>query len=483
MIAPHILTARPRMDLTRPALRLGVGSAHLVGICGSGMKALAELLLGLGWKVTGSDLRPMTPLHRKMRERGVRIHSGHDESFLPRDVDVVVHSPAVGPNNPELRMAVRLGIPQMSYSQMLGYLMQTRVGVAVAGTHGKSTTAAMTATILGGSRLSASAVFGAELCDTGASGWAGTGDILVTESCEYQRSFLDLRPRFAAILGIEPDHFDCYKSFADMKAAFAGFSECVEAGGAMLIRADCAASAEVVESTAAEVVTFSSAEGADWWATDERRGSAGVRFRIFFRGDFFAEISLRTRGRHNVLKALAAAALSHHAGATPQEIREGLAQFPGIRRRFEAVGWWRGVTLIDDYAHHPTEVRATLATAREEFPTRKIWCAFQPHQVSRTNALMSEFAESFSPADEILIAPVFAARESLQEEPITTAQELASRIAARGQAVRFCPSLDQIISTLEDESRPGDVLITMGAGDIDRVPHEFTRRLQRRHTA
>ena len=223
MIAPHGLTARRRLDFTSQGPRIGTGSAHLVGICGSGMKALAELLIGLGWKVSGSDLRDLSSLNRTMRERGVRIHSGHDDSFLPRDVDLVVHSPAVGPNNPELRMATRLGIPQMSYSQMLGQLMQSRVGVAIAGTHGKSTTAAMTATILSGERLSASAVFGAELCDSGASGWAGAGEILVTESCEYQRSFLDMRPRFAAILGIEPDHFDCYKNFAEVKAAFAEF--------------------------------------------------------------------------------------------------------------------------------------------------------------------------------------------------------------------------------------------------------------------
>jgi UDP-N-acetylmuramate--alanine ligase len=186
---------------------------------------------------------------------------------------------------------------------------------------------------------------------------------------------------------------------------------------------------------------------------------------------------------HNVLNALAAAALSHAAGATSYDIRESLREFPGIRRRFEYAGSWRGITLIDDYAHHPTAVRTTLEASRQEFGPRRIWCAFQPHQVSRTRALLDDFARSFAAADHVLVAPVYAAREVVSTEPVAVAEELAARIKTQGVDARFCASLDQIIVTLDHEAQPGDVLVTMGAGDVDRVQHEFTRRLQRHHSA
>ena len=456
-------------------------SAHLVGICGSGMKALAEMLSGLGWRVTGSDLQQPSPTVRTMKKLGLRIHQGHHDRFLPPDTGVLVYSPAVSESNPELQRAARLNIPTLSYSQMLGRLMKERTGVSIAGTHGKSTTSAMTATILSDAGMDPSAIVGAELCAQGVSGWAGDGELFVVESCEYRRSFLDLRPKYAAILGIELDHFDCYRDLEETKAAFSDFASQVAGDGVLLVRGDCPASVAVAKSASAEVVTFSQVPGSDWWLADPRRTSAGTRFRVFHRGQFFAEISLQIPGRHNQMNALAAVALSHRIGASPDEIRESLQDFRGVRRRFERVGSWRGVTLIDDYAHHPTAVAATLETARQQFEKRRIWCAFQPHQVSRTEALMDDFATCFSAADEVLIAPVFAAREELDKKCETTARELAARVSDHGGRARFCPSLDRMTATLEDEARPGDVLITMGAGDIDRVHHEFTRRLQRNH--
>jgi len=472
-----------RRSPSKPVSPARFSSAYLVGICGSGMKALAELLVGLGWKITGSDTCEPNPTLRAMQERGLRVHSGHDDLYLPSDFDVLVYSPAVGPDNPERRAAVQRGICQMSYSQMLGHLMRDRIGVSIAGTHGKSTTTAMAATILSDSNLSASAVVGAELCGRNKSGWAGTGEHLVVESCEYQRSFLDIRPRLAAILSIEPDHFDCYTTFDEMRAAFARYAEQVEDGGVLLIPSRCSLSAEAARGTQAELVTFSDQPGADWWATDPRATATGTRFRVFFRGDYFSEINLAVPGRHNVLNALAAIAVSHHAGASADEVRTSLQGFVGIRRRFERLGSWRGVTLIDDYAHHPTAIRATLETAREIFGRRRIWCAFQPHQVSRTQTLLNEFSQSFELADEILVLPVYAARENLRDEPTMVSQELASRAGIEGRSARFCGSLDRVVTTLEDEARPGDVLITMGAGDIDQVQHEFARRLQRHRAA
>ncbi|HID22234.1 MAG TPA: UDP-N-acetylmuramate--L-alanine ligase [Planctomycetaceae bacterium] len=485
-IAPS-LRHRRLLSSDRPDTRWH--SAHLVGVCGSGMKALAEYLIDLGWSVTGSDLQPPSLALQAMQRRGLRIHQGHNDGFVPRDVDVVVYSPAVGPQNPERRLAERLEIRQMSYSEMLGHLMQGRVGVCVAGTHGKSTTTAMTAWCLQYAGLSPSAVIGAELVDSGVSGWAGQGPHFVVESCEYQRNFLNLSPRFAAILGIELDHFDCYGDLSELKASFAEFAERVAADGLVLVRGDCPSAVVAAKHSPARVESFSldPAVGADWWAADFRQTQGGTRFRIFYQGGFFAEVSLAVPGRHNVANALAAAALAHHAGVDPEAVREGLAAFRGLRRRFQIVGSWRGVTLIDDYAHHPTSVRAILRTARAQFGRRRLWCVFQPHQASRTRHLMQQFAESLASADRVILVPVYMAREAPSDEAETLSRALTDDVAKNGSDARFVSSLDQVVTTLEDEALPGDVVITMGAGDITRIPHEFTGRVRRhseeKHTA
>jgi UDP-N-acetylmuramate--alanine ligase len=326
-------------------------------------------------------------------------------------------------------------------------------------------------------------VIGAEVCEIGVSGWHGDGPHFVVESCEFQRSFLDLSPRYATILGIEPDHFDCYPHFDEAIAAFSAFAQKLPADGRLLIPAGCEASKAACVAACARVETFGVEVAADWQACDLRVTGEGTRFRLYQDGDFFAGIALRIPGRHSVHNALAAAAVAHRAGADSTAFREGLLEFPGIRRRFERVGSWRGVTLIDDYAHHPTAVSATLATARERFPKRRLWCVFQPHQVSRTRALFADFAKSLVAADRVLLVPVFAAREEVHDEPVQLAHELAAQVVAAGGHARPADTLDLALSTLEDELEPGDVLITMGAGDIGKVYHAFTRRLQGHHAA
>jgi UDP-N-acetylmuramate--alanine ligase len=374
----------------------------------------------------------------------------------------------------------------MSYSQMLGHLMRDRQGVCVAGTHGKSTTTAMTGWILSSAGFAPSVVIGAEVRESGVSGWSGDGPHFVVESCEFQKSFLDLTPHHAAILGIEPDHFDCYPHFDEMIAAFAEFAQSVPSSGRLLIQSGCQASKAACVAAAAPVETFAveTAMGqgaADWQAADLRRTADGTRFRIFHRGEFFAEIALAIPGAHNVANALAASVLAHWSGADPAAIREALREFPGIVRRFEPAGTWRGALLIDDYAHHPTAVKATLETARVKFGSRRIWCAFQPHQVSRTEALFHEFARSLAGADQVLLVPVFAARERVDKEPVETSQRLAARVNLEGGRARFAETLDQACATLEDELRPGDVLITMGAGDIGKIHHALTRSIPPHH--
>jgi UDP-N-acetylmuramate--alanine ligase len=463
-------------------------TAHLVGVCGSGMKALAELLTAKGWTLSGSDINACGSVAVALTNRGLRIHRGHQGSFLPERTDVLVYSPAVGPENVERQRAASLGIPQLSYSQMLGVLMHGRQGVCIAGTHGKSTTTAMTGCILTAAGLAPDVVLGAEVREIGVSGWSGCGPHFVVESCEFQRSFLELTPFHAAILGIESDHFDCYPHFDDVVAAFAEFAQLVPAGGRLLIAAQNEASRAAVIAASAPVETFGvESDGvefrADWRACDLRSTREGTRFRVFHRGEFFTEISLRVPGRHNVANALAAIALTHWAGGNLADIREALREFPGIGRRFEPVGTWRGVTLIDDYAHHPTAVAATLETAREQFGRRRLWCVFQPHQISRTEALFGEYAGRLRLADRVLVVPVFAARENVADEPSLVSRRLAAQISAGGGAARFVATLDQAVATLEDELLAGDVLITMGAGDIGKVHHGLTRSVQRHHAS
>jgi len=467
-----------RMPVTH-ALATPRRKAHLIGVCGSGMRALTELLLGLEWTVSGSDLQKPSPAVQLFTRRGLTFHETHDAQHVPADADCVVYSPAVPASNPERQAAERHGIPQFSYNEMLGRLMAERAGVCIAGTHGKSTTTAMTGCILSDAGRQPSVVIGAELCATGQSAWSGTGENFVVESCEFQRNFLAFHPKYAAILSVETDHVDCFESLHDLQQAFAEFAGQVSADGTLLVRGDCEATRQVTEQAAANVVTFGWSSDLDWWAGDLRRTADGMRFRVYHHSQYFSEISVPIPGRHNVLNALAATALCHEIGVRPRETRESLQDFGGIRRRFEFVGQWRGVTIIDDYAHHPTAVMATLQTAREMFGSRRIWCAFQPHQVSRTVALMSDFATSFTAADNVLIAPAFAAREVVDTEPGTVSAELAERICSQGQSAKFCESLDHLIATLEDRLKPGDVLITMGAGNIDCVHHAFTRRISR----
>ena len=474
--------------------------AHLVGICGSGMKALAELLGGLGWVVSGSDLQPPSDTLELLRGKGFRVHRGHSEEFVPSNADLLIYSPAITDSNPERQQAERLGIPQWSYNQMLGELMKTRIGISIAGTHGKSTTTAMIASVLRDAGLSPSAVIGAELIGQGdlrsgeaagpgdprraqgVSGWAGESELFVVESCEYQRNFLTLSPKHVVLTGIEADHFDFFRDLRETREAFAEFVSRLPSDGHLIIRGDCEATRIAAASSLAQIETFSLRECTDWWAADLRPTSEGMRFRLFYGETFFTEVCLRVPGRHNVLNAIAAAAMCHHVGASAVAIREGLSEFRGTKRRFEVLGSWGGVTLIDDYAHHPTAVMATLRTAREQFPGRRLLCAFQPHQESRTRALLEDFVECFDAADEVFLAPIFTARENCPEAAERTNAELAERLMSRGKSVRLLSSLDRLTDELDDAVRPGDVLITMGAGDINRIQHELTRRLQR-HSA
>jgi UDP-N-acetylmuramate--alanine ligase len=452
------------------------------------MKALSELLQDRGWRLSGSDAAAPAPDSRPVARvtsssdtladrRILRIHNGHSADHVPASADVVIHSPAISEANPERESARNRGVPEVSYVEMIGELMQDQTGICIAGTHGKTTTTALVATIMREAGLDPSAVVGGEVIQYERSGWSGRGDCFVAEACEYRRHFLKFRPHIAAILNIESDHFDCFDSYRDVCNAFREFAATVPPKGVIVVNADNAAALESIKDCRCRVETFSVLNEAHWTINDVEPIGLQSRFRIAYRGRDFGSFTLPLPGEHNVENALAAIAMCHAAGVSANTIGTVLPRFRGVRRRFEILGSARGTTLIDDYAHHPTAVQATLAAARQSFGHRRLVAAFQPHQVLRTQRLMKEFAASFRPADQVYLVPIFAAREE-SENGDTTLRELGDRIAQKGVDVEVLTSLDQLQTTVEDSARPEDVWITMGAGDIYRVAHESVRTLQ-----
>lgn len=465
-------TARPAIPRLGPQSRPAV---HLVGVCGAGMKALAELLLGWGWRLSASDQQPATAAIRRLTTQGLQFTPGHSAEGLPESAELLVYSPAIPLDNIERLAARSRGLLELSYPQFLGQLNIGRQGLCIAGTHGKSTTTAMVGRLLDHAGRQPTVIVGAEDVATGVSGQGGQGPAFVVESCEFQRAFLELTPQIAAILNVEPDHFDCYSDLGSLVDAFARFAGRVAAGGTLIARGDCPLTMQAITAARCDVQTFGWSADCDWRADDLRRTAIGTRFRAYFRGQYFGELALRVPGRHNVLNALAATAVCAAHGISPRQIRDGLIEFLGVRRRFETQGNWRGVTWVDDYAHHPTAIRATLQTAREVFGRRRIVVAFQPHQVSRVEALRDQFCECFGLADEVLILPAFAAREKSDGQAAAISNWLASALQQRVQSARFCPSLDELTEIAETECQPGDVWLTIGAGDIDQVYHGCIR--------
>ena len=485
--------------------KLRIRDAHLVGIGGSGMRALAELMRGFGCRITGSDATLSDSDRWRMHADGLRVCAGHKSSQLPDEADVLIHSPAVPSSNPERRAAASNGIPQLSLSKALGWLMKSRVGLAVAGTHGKTTTTALLGHLLDHAGVSPSVVCGGELCDRARSGWAGLGKTMVVEACEYREHFLDLTPQHAILLNIEADHFDCFASLDDAVSTFGRFTSQLPQDGLLIANRDCPQTMRAARESTARVVTVGRHPQADWRVVRRQATPTGWSFVVEHHGQHIGRFRLPSPVEHNVMNALAAIAMAHHLGISPHLLQAGTRTFAGVRRRFETIGTVDGVTLIDDYAHHPAAITAALRTVRERrsrlseigggnhesagrhsqssiFPAQpagRIWCAFQPHQVSRTKALLSEFATSLAQADEVLIPPIFAAREQPGDDSLVWAKELVRLATRRGVKARFVPSLDEITQTVETEARPGDVFLTLGAGDIDTIPRAFARRLRR----
>ncbi|MFQ5461005.1 MAG: UDP-N-acetylmuramate--L-alanine ligase [Phycisphaerae bacterium] len=448
---------------------------HLIGIGGCGMSGAAAMLLQMGADVSGSDMGDFEGLGTLV-SRGARIAIGHRSDLVQPGTDLVVISAAVPDTNPELVEARRRNLPVIKYAELLGRLMSHRVGVAIAGTHGKSTTTALAAWLLRNAGLNPSFIFGAKSDQLGGPSGVDRGKHFVVEACEFDRSFLQLRPRLAAILNVERDHLDCYMSFDELVDAFALFAGQVAPDGLLVCNSNDPIAIQAAAATAATIETFGFDEAADWRAIHLECDLGRFRFDVAYRGKVLLSTHLSIPGRFNVANALAATALAHHAGADEDDLAAAMPDFLGIQRRLSWCGYGQGVTIVDDYAHHPTEIKVTIGAARDRYQPKRMFVVFQPHQYARTCDLMDEFADSFADADEIIVPDIYAAREPGARVAEGSAK-LVERICAHGRQARYLPTLADVAQTVVDEVRDGDLVVTMGAGDVWKIAHELVEKL------
>ncbi len=443
------------------------GPVHLVGIGGIHMSAIGILLRQRGIAVSGSDLR-RSPLTEQLEALGARIFEGHDAAHLPPGTALVVATAAARPDNPELLEARRRGIPVLLRAEMVARLLEGKRLIAVAGSHGKTTTSALIAFILARAGLEPMYLLGGESPDLGGHAAWGDGDIAVVEADEYRRAFLEYTPETAIITTVEPDHLDDFGSRAAYEAAFVEFGRRVRPGGLLLACGDDPGARRVSDLLGDEPLRHETygTEGVRYWrASGIQLGPAGGTFGLERGGTPVGQLEVRVPGLHFVRNAMAAAAVALHLGVPFGTVREAVAAFRGARRRFELVGEAGGVTVIDDYAHHPTEVRALVSTARAAFPGRRLLGIHQPHTYSRIAYLWDDWLTCFEGLDQLVVVETYAARE----DPAAgrSARDLAAAIAS--PAARYAADFDEAARLARDIVRPGDVVITIGAGDVNEV--------------
>ncbi|MBP3878275.1 MAG: UDP-N-acetylmuramate--L-alanine ligase [Lachnospiraceae bacterium] len=446
---------------------------HFIGIGGISMSGLAEVLLNSGFRVSGSDAKA-SPLTDRLASLGAQIMIGQRaENILP-DTDCVVYTAAIHPDNPELRAAAEQNIPLLTRAELLGQLMRNyKTSVAVAGTHGKTTTTSMCTHILLEADLDPTVSVGGILPSIGGNIRVGGSETFVTEACEYTNSFLSFFPTIELILNIDADHLDFFKDLDDIIASFRRFAELLGEEGTLIISADTAGFDTVTKDLPAEIITFSMEGNADYTAADLSTDDRGYySFTCLEKGSAIGSFALKVPGIHNVANALAAIALGRKLGLDADVIRRGLLSFAGTDRRFEYKGSVCGASVFDDYAHHPTEITATLRAA-QGMPHKKLWVAFQPHTYSRTKALLPEFADALTLADHVIVAEIYAARET--DTLGISSADLMQEIRSKGTEAETFATFDEIEAYLKSHLEEGDMLITMGAGNIVEVGEHMLR--------
>jgi len=449
---------------------------HLIGMGGSGMRALARMLLARGATISGSDRADSAAL-QDLAAHGAGVAVGQRAENLPEKLDLVVYSAAIHEANPELLAARQRGAEVIKYSQMLGRLMADRCGIAVAGTHGKSTTTAMVAYALASAGMDPSFIVGATVPQLGGPSGVGAGRHFVAEACEFDRSFLNLSATYAAVLNIEEDHLDCYADIAAIVEAFRAFASKLPARGLLVANGDDRNAMQAVREVGCEVQTFGVEDDPLWRASNLTADRGRFRFDVLLGGKRFCRMALQLPGLHHVYNSLAAAALLHQAGLSPAQIAKAVAGFEGVYRRLTIKAALGGVTVVDDYAHHPTEIQVTLRAIREFFLPQRIWCVFQPHQHSRTRFLLKDFARSFGAADSVIVPDIYFVRDSEREKEYISAEDLVAQIRLNGGDAVYRNSFESISRHLKASLAPGDLVVTMGAGNIWEVADDIVRWL------
>jgi len=450
----------------------------LIGIGGIGMQAVARLLKAGGNQVVGSDMRDFDA-RPDLESVGIQVYIGHNGMHITKDIDEVVYSAAIPETNPEMQMACKLGIPTRRRLEPVGDLMKNKIGIAIAGTHGKTTTTTMIALILQAAGRDPLALIGAEVKDSHSNVMLGHGPFMVVEACEYSRSFLDLSPKIAVITNIEADHLDYYRDLDEIKDAFTDFLKLLPKDGTIVANGDDPVVREVVGRVKQPVVWAGLKEENNIRATD-------IEFRegrLYFSVDG-TRLHLQVPGQHNLADAVLAWALSRSVGIDDQTIKHVLQdEFKGVQRRFDILGTTSGVTFVDDYAHHPTEIVAMLEGAREYFGKRRLWVVFHPHQFSRTRILLDDFAKSFRNADTVLVAPIYAVRDSEADKKSISSEQLVGAINQVSGNAKYLGDFYAIEEFLMKEMKSGDVLLTLGAGEANLFGRELLDKLRRQSQA
>ena len=449
---------------------------HFIGIGGISMSGLAEILLKEGFPVSGSDSHA-SALTEHLERAGARICIGQAASNIPEDCKLVVYTAAIHPDNPEYREAKRRGVPMLSRAELLGQLMRNyQTSIAVAGTHGKTTTTSMIASILLEEDADPTISVGGILPSIGGNIRVGGSEMFLTEACEYTNSFLHFFPTIGIILNIEEDHMDFFKDLNDIRRSFRRFAELLPVEGLLIINSDIPDYEEITEGLSCRVVTFGSSPDADYRAENTAYDTFGHPsfdlIRKIEKDGRRPRFSLKVPGEHNVCNALASIALADSLRIPEAAVEKGLLSFTGTDRRFQYKGEVNGVTIIDDYAHHPTEIRATLHAAAH-YPHRELWCVFQPHTYSRTKAFLKEFAEALSLADHVVLADIYAARET--DTLGISSRDLERELAALGADVYYFPTFAEIEKFLSEKCMHGDMCITMGAGDVINIGEDLLK--------
>ncbi|WP_408069531.1 UDP-N-acetylmuramate--L-alanine ligase [Butyrivibrio sp. JL13D10] len=448
-------------------------NVYFIGIGGISMSGLALVLANRGFKVSGSD-RSESEATAELTNAGIKVFIGQRAENIDNIIkpDVVVYTAAIHPDNPEFAAAKKLGIPMLTRAELLGQIMQHyHLPVNVAGTHGKTTTTAMVAKIMLEGNLDPTVSIGGFLKDIGGNIRIGASKYFVTEACEYTNSFLSFFPGVGIILNIDADHLDFFKDLDDIRHSFRKFAQLIPENGTLVINGEIPNLSEITDGLTCNIKTYGFSDNYDYYPTNISYDSFGnASFHINIKNGNGFDIALKVPGKHNISNAMAAAAASDVFGISEAEIKSGLCSFTGTDRRFEYKGTVDGVTIIDDYAHHPTEIAATLSAAKN-YPHKNIWVVFQPHTFTRTKALMDEFAHALLGADKLIIADIYAARET--DNLGISSRTLKEKIESLGHECYYFPSFDEIEKFLLQNCTKDDLLITMGAGDVVNIANDL----------